>query len=75
MGGEYFVVTDKAVKKLKKPFISLKNKKDKFSFLFALLLCVSASLLFFLPDRSLTVFSDGKDIGIKGLFNLLNGWI
>ncbi len=60
---------------MKKPIIAFKTHADAVRLIFMLILCVSASLLFFMPEESLPVFSNGAHQGINGLFNLVNGWV
>lgn len=60
---------------LKKPIIYFRNRFDVFRFAFALILCVAASLPFFLYDEAVAVFANGDSVGVKGLFNLINGWV
>lgn len=61
---------------MKKPFIYLKSNKDRFALVFMLLLCASVSMLFFMPDASIPVFSNGvTHNGISGLFDLVKGLV
>lgn len=60
---------------LKKPFVSLKKRSEKIKLSLCLLLSLSALLLFFIPRGDIAVFAGGNSDGIRGLFNIVNGWI
>ena len=54
---------------MKKPFVSLKKRSEKIK----LSLCLLLS--FFIPRGDIAVFAGGNSDGIRGLFNIVNGWI
>lgn len=61
---------------MKKPFISLKSRSEKLTFLFAVALCATVSMLFFMPEAALPIFSDGTaNVGVSGLFDLVKGLV
>ena len=56
---------------MKKPIIALKNGTDVCRLLMSLIMSLTVFALLYLPEDSITVFSDGVDNGIKGLFSLV----
>lgn len=55
---------------LKKPFISLRTKRDVLCLAACVLLVLSALSLFFLPDKSIAVFNSG-DFEPNSIFGLI----
>jgi len=53
----------------------LKSYKDTFCLVFAIALCICASMLFLISEDSLPVFSGGAQRSINGIFNLVNDWV
>jgi hypothetical protein len=49
----------------------LNTKKELLKLCLCLALCLSATLLFFVPDESVSVFAQNKDFGVKGLYTLV----
>ena len=56
---------------MKKPILLLKTETDFVKFALCLALCLGASMLFLLPEKSVAVFSQNSEYGVKGLFTLL----
>lgn len=60
---------------MKKPFLSLKTKKEKRSLALSLCLCIAVLAMFFLPQKSLPVFSqNGNAHAASSLFELVSEW-
>lgn len=56
---------------MKKPVISFGGRFACAKFLIAAALCLSAALLFLLPEESVAVFSDGGERAPRSLFELI----
>lgn len=36
---------------------------------------LAASALFFMPENDMQVFANGGESGLRGLFNIISGWL
>lgn len=60
---------------MKKPFISLKSRRERLKFALCITLCAGACALFLVPRDAVSVFAGGANEGVRGLFNMINGWL
>ncbi|MBO5766923.1 MAG: hypothetical protein J6R45_06310 [Clostridia bacterium] len=60
---------------MKKPFLLLKSRGDGIRLALFFVFGLAASALFFIPENDMHVFANGGESGLRGLFNIISGWL
>lgn len=53
----------------------MKSRGDMIRLALFFIFGLAASALFFMPENDMRVFANGGENGLRGLFNIISGWL